>query len=62
MISVTAVLAALAALAAGVAAMVVPAVGAAFALAITNLIAFAIVLPIKWGVEAVHRLIHRDDK
>jgi len=62
MISIAAIVAAVTAIAVALVAFVSPIVANALALAATNLIAYAIVLPIKWTIEGVHRYVHRNDK
>jgi len=63
MITWTAITAAIVALVAGIMAALIPAVSAIIFTALTNLIAFMIVLPVKWTIEALHRYwVKRSEK
>ena len=55
MISTAAIVTAVTAILAGILAVLIPAVSAAISLAVVNLMAFLFVLPVKLGIEAVHR-------
>lgn len=47
--------------AAALAAIFIPFIGTVLVLAARNLLAYVIVLPIKWGIEGIHRAIHRNN-